>query len=545
MASADLALLGTFQKHIEDMRALVQCKVCLKPFYEPFTLSCGHTYCYSCLSSWLGGGHNRSRSKNCPDCRAEIRTEPCPNYTLRDLVHMFLNRAELLPEDETVQEHETGKAEEARVLATDRSGQGLFKGIFARPRFPVGNRPPHLPIADHPIWDEEDRVERCPSCTHELEDGLCNHCGWEDRDFSDDESIDDVTEGLYDSDDLDSDGMPRSDIDLEPGAHHLAHLPFGFDVDYYDQQSEVSEDSGLVRPYVPGGYQPVHDYDDDDESIDDEETSEMDDFIERDEDHDHPDERDLDSYGEETSTPVQDAYAGYDIHSPTPYDVDSEGESEAIARRSPEGYEGHYRDDFSSEAPSVDGGYESGHVHQNARRTTPYNIDYDSEPSEEVEDDSIADDQTNYDSDSSVQEVAPPQSSALSNRGRLRRVVLDDSDEEDDEEPEAAGESPQPAPPPFSSDDENDVDDSGNSDSEASDDTAIRGPPQTSSLRQRRLRQRRANNGHRVARELSAEGQSGYGSYASGSRSPTQTSRRRVRPVIDLTQPSRPAMRVH
>ena len=556
MATDDLALLGTFQKHIEDMRALVQCKVCLKPFYEPFTLSCGHTYCYSCLSSWLGGGHNRSRSKNCPDCRAEIRVEPCPNYTLRDLVHMFLNRAELIPEEESIEEHELGKAEEARVLAADRSGRGLFQGIFARPRVPFGNRPPHLPIAEHPIWDEEDHIERCPSCTHELEDGLCNHCGWEDHDFSDpDDSIGDVTEEMYDSDDLDSHGVPRSDIDLGPGVEHLTHLPFGFD--YYDQQSEVSEGSEVVRRYVPGGYRGIHDYEDDEDEEIDEDNSEMDDFIERDEDHDRPEEQDLDSYGEETSTPIRHPYGD---DSPGPYNVDSDGDSEDTAGRSPGTYDVNYHYDLSSEAPSDDLGYESGHVRYNPGRTAAYNIDYDSEPSGDIEHAQPAEDHTDYDSDSSVQEVAPiSQSSAHLNRGRRRRVVLDDSEEEDDEVEEADHDTAHAAPPPFSSDDEDEVDNSEDNDmaqvnpppfssedddSGESDDTAIRGPPQNSNLRQRRLRQRRTNNSHRVARELSADGGSGYGSY--GSRSPMHaTGRRRNRPVVDLTQNSRPVMRVH
>src|SRR6201999_2354595 len=106
-------LLSIFQKYMEDMRNLSLCKICIKPFYEPFILPCGHTYCYSCLASWFGGGHGRKNRKSCPDCRAKVRAQPSPNYLLRDLVHMFIGRAELLPEDETVQEHQKAKEEEA------------------------------------------------------------------------------------------------------------------------------------------------------------------------------------------------------------------------------------------------------------------------------------------------------------------------------------------------------------------------------------------------------------------------------------------------
>jgi hypothetical protein len=72
-------LLSTFQKHIEDMRNLVLCKVCIKPLYEPYNLGCGHTYCYTCLANWFGGANKRKR-KTCPDCRAQVTAQPAPNY---------------------------------------------------------------------------------------------------------------------------------------------------------------------------------------------------------------------------------------------------------------------------------------------------------------------------------------------------------------------------------------------------------------------------------------------------------------------------------
>lgn len=77
-------LLSTFQKHIEDMRNLVLCKVCIKPLYEPYNLGCGHTYCYTCLASWFGGANKRKR-KTCPDCRAQVMAQPSPNYLVLDL----------------------------------------------------------------------------------------------------------------------------------------------------------------------------------------------------------------------------------------------------------------------------------------------------------------------------------------------------------------------------------------------------------------------------------------------------------------------------
>ena len=32
---------------LKSLRSMVTCKVCFKMLYEPYTLSCGHTFCYS------------------------------------------------------------------------------------------------------------------------------------------------------------------------------------------------------------------------------------------------------------------------------------------------------------------------------------------------------------------------------------------------------------------------------------------------------------------------------------------------------------------
>ena len=42
-------------------------------------------------------------------------TQPSPNFLLRDLVQMFLTHTELLPEDETIEEHRVAKDEESEV----------------------------------------------------------------------------------------------------------------------------------------------------------------------------------------------------------------------------------------------------------------------------------------------------------------------------------------------------------------------------------------------------------------------------------------------
>ena len=81
---------------------------------------------------------------------------------------------------ETTEEHGKWQQEEAALVEKDRANTGplggLFRGCFKRgglgPRFPMG----YLPR--QPIRDLEDGVDRCPRCTWELEDGLCQSCGY-------------------------------------------------------------------------------------------------------------------------------------------------------------------------------------------------------------------------------------------------------------------------------------------------------------------------------------------------------------------------------
>lgn len=489
MATPEAALLGTFQKHIEDMRSLVHCKICLKPFYEPFTLSCGHTYCYSCLSSWIGGSQQRQKNKNCPDCRTIITTEPCPNYTLRDLVHMFCNRAELLPEDESVQEHETGKSEEAQILAKDRSGRGLFKGVFGR-RLPAGplGRPQF--IRD----DEDGGIMRCPFCAHEVLGGMCTNgaCGF---------GFDDMTN--YSEDDIDSEtGEPI------PGHHYAqtlgpAQLPFGFSINSED------DSEGTSIPYIS-----------DDE---DEDNSEMNDFIDDDEDHDLPDEED-DEHGYGTSSP-RPPRVQIDIpHSP-PYSYarSSVTPSQADYSDAPEHHYNLHSGDARDEDSDESDAYHSpprGRPYRGYSPAQIYNIDYDSDAPHTgynfSDPESGTEPPTDYDEDDSVREVSPP----INHTRQIRRRIVDSDDEDEDNMDDTTGAQ-------FS--EEELADQSDGQDSDQSEDTAIR-PPQSSLARRQRLerqRQSRAQRASSSAEPTSYDGGRRRGGGGGGGQ--------RLYPVVDLT----------
>ena len=195
--------LKALQTDVDAMRQIVTCKICHRLLYEPYSLACGHTYCYSCLSQWLVDG----RKKTCPDCRAVVNQQPTPSYLVRELVLVFVSRNELLPDGETTEEHAGLVKEEAEIVAKDKANAdpitgGLFKGCFKRGY--------HGYIG--PIHDAGDGVDRCPNCNWELEEGFCNTCGaiidpHEHVGFSD-----------YDSESEDTEDELDHELDLEDAA---------------------------------------------------------------------------------------------------------------------------------------------------------------------------------------------------------------------------------------------------------------------------------------------------------------------------------------
>jgi len=193
---------------MEDIRNSITCKVCFRLLYEPFTIACGHTYCYSCLNEWFD--RNEDRRKTCPDCRAVVKQPPAPAYTIKGITQIYLQHPEHLPEGETKAQHEELAAQEQAIVDVDKSNTeagGLFRGVFN------GNNRP-APILD-------DGIERCPFCTWELEPGdgpLCPRCGQEH-----DVDSDDVSE-------------PYTVTDTsEGGGHHHHH-------DHPELDEEVDED---------------------------------------------------------------------------------------------------------------------------------------------------------------------------------------------------------------------------------------------------------------------------------------------------------------
>lgn len=235
--------LRTLHSDLDAMRQIITCTVCHRFMYQPYALSCGHTYCYSCLAEWLGKNHKKS----CPDCRKVVKQEPTPSFLIREMVLVFVNRNQLLPDGETSEEHHQMAAEEAAIVAKDKADTderqgGLFKGSFSRP----SARPV---IAVH---DTSDHVDRCPNCLHEVEDGWCLTCHIRVR-SSDAESDASDNDGTNPGDETDL--SEELDLDLEAqdmAREYYAHGTFS-EEDESDEDSEAEEEpdlSGFVEDEV-------------------------------------------------------------------------------------------------------------------------------------------------------------------------------------------------------------------------------------------------------------------------------------------------------
>jgi hypothetical protein len=87
--------LKVFKTEFDSLRTHLTCKICDRLLYQPYTISCGHTYCYTvrpprhictqssnmfqCLCTWFVS--NKAR-KTCPDCRIVVKDLPAPAYVV-------------------------------------------------------------------------------------------------------------------------------------------------------------------------------------------------------------------------------------------------------------------------------------------------------------------------------------------------------------------------------------------------------------------------------------------------------------------------------
>ncbi|XP_018423249.1 PREDICTED: E3 ubiquitin-protein ligase TRIM39-like [Nanorana parkeri] len=75
-----------------NLRAELECSVCLNTYTDPVTLRCGHNFCRDCIGRVLDT-QERSGGYSCPECREEFQERPAlhRNITLRNIEENFLS----------------------------------------------------------------------------------------------------------------------------------------------------------------------------------------------------------------------------------------------------------------------------------------------------------------------------------------------------------------------------------------------------------------------------------------------------------------------
>ncbi|XP_077327257.1 E3 ubiquitin-protein ligase TRIM39-like [Lithobates pipiens] len=75
-----------------DLRAELECSVCLNIYTDPVTLRCGHNFCRVCIDGVLDTQEG-SGGYSCPECRKRSRSRPAlhRNITLHNIAETFLS----------------------------------------------------------------------------------------------------------------------------------------------------------------------------------------------------------------------------------------------------------------------------------------------------------------------------------------------------------------------------------------------------------------------------------------------------------------------
>jgi hypothetical protein len=103
MAADAAQQLKALKTDFDGLRSHLTCKICDRMLYQPYTIACGHTYCYTvrrrgriifapgtqqadhtqCLCTWFLNLKQNKSKLTCPDCRLDVKHLPAPAYVVR------------------------------------------------------------------------------------------------------------------------------------------------------------------------------------------------------------------------------------------------------------------------------------------------------------------------------------------------------------------------------------------------------------------------------------------------------------------------------
>ncbi|KAI3633681.1 hypothetical protein MIR68_008628 [Amoeboaphelidium protococcarum] len=173
------------------------CSICTDFLCAPYTLQCGHSYCYACVKYWFQTQINNQEENNdaeneevpviinneftCAECRCVIEQPPVKSNALQMVMDQLIDTL-LKPAD--VADYQR-RLNEAKHMILEDERLNLLKTWFNRQRA---------------LRDEELNIRRCVVCLWELEGDYCENC---DETYSHNSDYDNDEDDLEDEFDQD------------------------------------------------------------------------------------------------------------------------------------------------------------------------------------------------------------------------------------------------------------------------------------------------------------------------------------------------------
>lgn len=146
----------------------------------PFTVECGHSFCYDCLHTWF------ENKINCPTCRHNIENKPLLNLQLKEIskaiTDIIIDTCVVESEKTKLVEHRDGCW---KAYNFDVKHKRIFGDLFKTALT---------------LIDNSDGVPRCGNCHWEAHGSVCLHCGTRFRVPQEDEYYDSPEGDAYNED---------------------------------------------------------------------------------------------------------------------------------------------------------------------------------------------------------------------------------------------------------------------------------------------------------------------------------------------------------
>lgn len=108
---------GDIGEKLEHIKKELQCSICHTYYFKAVTLSCAHSFCYSCIQEW------RENHASCPMCRQKVETIT-PSIILDNMVAIIVNKTE---HREQIAKDKSGESINYVINLTNEANDNIFE----------------------------------------------------------------------------------------------------------------------------------------------------------------------------------------------------------------------------------------------------------------------------------------------------------------------------------------------------------------------------------------------------------------------------------